>query len=242
MNSEQLKDVDGEAIAQRGIGWHTAAPAASRFEPEHSVPRIKVKVKVLVAQSHPTLCNLMDCRSSGSSAHEILRAKIVEWVAMPFSRGSSWLRDQTQVSQIAGWFFTVWATREAQETTPQTHTHQTYFKSLPGILVNMTPFLENLPWPHWYRFVLQWILISCCCYCCLVAKSCLTLLWPHGPCQVPVCRILQAKILECVVISFSRASSWSRDWPHVSYIAGGFFTIESPGKPLISCTKPYQNT
>ena len=148
MNSEQLKEVDGEAIAQRGIGWHTAAPAASRFEPEHSVPRIKVKVKVLVAQSHPTLCNLMDCRSSGSSAHEILRAKIVEWVAMPFSRGSSWLRDQTQVSQIAGWFFTVWATREAQETTPQTHTHQTYFKSLPGILVNMTPFLENLPWPH----------------------------------------------------------------------------------------------
>ena len=155
----------------------------------------------------------MHCRSSGSSAHEILQAKIVERVAIPFSRGSSWLRDQTQVSQIAGWFFTIWATREAHETTPQTHTHQTYFKSLPGILVNMTPFLENLPWPHWYRFVLQWILISCC-YCCLVAKLCLTLLRPRGPCQVPDCMILRARILEWVVISFSRASSWSRDWTH----------------------------
>ena len=159
---------------------------------------MEVKVKGLVAQSCPTLCNLMDCRSSRSSAHEILQAKIAEWVAMPFSRGSSWLRDQTQVSQIAGWFFTIWATREAQETTPQTHTHQPYFKSLPGILVNMIPFLENLPWPHWYRFVLQWLLlISCCYYCCLVAKSCLTLLWPRGPCQVPLS------------VGFSRPESWS---------------------------------
>ena len=44
---------------------------------------------------------------------------------MPFSGGSSRPRDQTQVSQITGRFFTIWATREAQETTPQTHIHQT---------------------------------------------------------------------------------------------------------------------
>ena len=45
----------------------------------------------------------------------ILQASILEWVAMPFSRGSSRPRDQTQVSRIAGRFFTDWATREGQE-------------------------------------------------------------------------------------------------------------------------------
>ena len=45
----------------------------------------------------------------------ILQARILEWVTMPSSRGSSQPRDWTQVSRIAGGFFTVWATREAQE-------------------------------------------------------------------------------------------------------------------------------
>ena len=56
----------------------------------------------------------MDCRPTGSSVHGILQAKILEWVAMPFSRGSSWPRDWTQVSCIAGRFFTIRATWEAQ--------------------------------------------------------------------------------------------------------------------------------
>ena len=43
----------------------------------------------------------------------IFQARILEWVAIPFSRGSSQPRDHTQVSRIAGGFFTVWATREA---------------------------------------------------------------------------------------------------------------------------------
>ena len=45
----------------------------------------------------------------------IVQARILEWVAFSFSRGSSQPRDQTQVSHIAGGFFTPWATREAQE-------------------------------------------------------------------------------------------------------------------------------
>ena len=49
-----------------------------------------------VAQSCPTLCNLMDCSPPGSSVHRILQARILEWVATPFSRGSSQCRDQTQ--------------------------------------------------------------------------------------------------------------------------------------------------
>ena len=52
-------------------------------------------MKVLVAQSCPTLCDL-----PGSSIHGILQASILEWVAIPFSRRSSHLRDQTQVSCI----------------------------------------------------------------------------------------------------------------------------------------------
>ena len=58
---------------------------------------------------------LMDCSPLGSSIHEILQARILEWIAIPFSRGSSQLRDQTQVSFIAGRFFTIWATREAYQ-------------------------------------------------------------------------------------------------------------------------------
>ena len=49
------------------------------------------------------------------TAHEILQARIPEWVAIPFSRGSSQLRNQIQVSHITGGFFTTWATREALE-------------------------------------------------------------------------------------------------------------------------------
>ena len=55
----------------------------------------------------------MDCSLPGSSAHGIFQARILEWVAISFSRGSSWPRNQTQVSRIAGSFFTNWATQEA---------------------------------------------------------------------------------------------------------------------------------
>ena len=48
-----------------------------------------LSVKVLVAQLCPTLCDLMDCSLPGSSVHGILQARILEWVAIPFSRGSS---------------------------------------------------------------------------------------------------------------------------------------------------------
>ena len=56
----------------------------------------------------------MDCSPPGSSVHGILQARILGWVVIPFSRGSSWPRDQAQVSHTAGRFFTVWATSEAQ--------------------------------------------------------------------------------------------------------------------------------
>ena len=64
--------------------------------------------EVKVAQSFATFCNPVDY-----TVHGILQARILEWVAFPFCRRSSQPRDQTQVSHIAGGFFTRWATREA---------------------------------------------------------------------------------------------------------------------------------
>ena len=69
--------------------------------------------KVLVTRLCPTLCNPVDYSTPGFSVHGVLQARILEWVAIPFSRGSSWPRDQTWVSCTAGKFFTIWATREA---------------------------------------------------------------------------------------------------------------------------------
>ena len=62
---------------------------------------------VLAAQLCPTFCNPMDYSLPGSSVHGILQVRILEWIAISFSRGSSWPRDQTLVSCIAGRFFPV---------------------------------------------------------------------------------------------------------------------------------------
>ena len=67
-------------------------------------------VCVLVVQSCPTLCDPMDCSLLGSPVHGILQARILEWVTIPFFRGSSRPRNWTQVFCIAGRFFTIWAT------------------------------------------------------------------------------------------------------------------------------------
>ena len=71
-----------------------------------------------ITQSCPTLCNPVDCSLPGSSDHGIFQARVLEWVAISFSRGSSQPRDRTQVFCIASRLFTVWATLEAQTWTP----------------------------------------------------------------------------------------------------------------------------
>ena len=62
-----------------------------------------------VAQSCPTLCDPVDCSLPGSSVHGILQARILEWIAISFSRGSSPPRDWTLVSRIAGRCFNLWS-------------------------------------------------------------------------------------------------------------------------------------
>ena len=85
-------------------------------------------------QSCLTLCNPMDCSPPGSSLHGILQARKLEWVAIPFYRGSSQPRVWIQVSCIAGGSFTLWATREAH-----THTYEMFLKSnRPQLIKNVT--------------------------------------------------------------------------------------------------------
>ena len=84
-----------------GVGCHFLLQDRSESESE-------------VSQSCPTLCDPVDCSPPSSSVHGILQARVLEWVAISFSRGSSRPRDWTQVSRIAGRCFNLWATREAR--------------------------------------------------------------------------------------------------------------------------------
>ena len=68
---------------------------------------------MLVAQSCPTLSSPTDCSPPGFSVHGILQVRILEWITLPSSRGSSRPRDRNQVSCIASGLFTIWTTREA---------------------------------------------------------------------------------------------------------------------------------
>ena len=72
----------------------------------------KAKVKVLVNQLCPTLCDPKDYSPPGPSVHGIFQAKILEWAVIPFSRESPQLRDGTQVSHIVGRFFTTEPSRK----------------------------------------------------------------------------------------------------------------------------------
>ena len=68
-----------------------------------------------VSQLCPTLCNPMDCNLPGSTVHGILQARILEWLAISFSRRSLRPRDCTRVSRVVGRRFTIWATREERK-------------------------------------------------------------------------------------------------------------------------------
>ena len=70
------------------------------------------KKKVLGTQSCLTLCSPMNCSLTDSSVRGILQAGLLEWIAFLCARGSSWPRNRTRVSCIAGGFFTIWANRK----------------------------------------------------------------------------------------------------------------------------------
>ena len=74
-----------------------------------------ISCSVMQLLCHPTLCNPIDCSPPDSFVHGVLQAHILEWVAMPFSRGSTQPRDQTKVAHIAGGLFIIWATMKVYE-------------------------------------------------------------------------------------------------------------------------------
>ena len=94
--------------------------------------------EIKVTHPCPTVCNPMDYSLPGFYLHRILQARILEWVASPFFRVSSWPRNRTGVSCIAGKFFTSWATREAHR-----------YSHVSSVLVAqwLSPISGSL-WPH----------------------------------------------------------------------------------------------
>ena len=91
----------------RGHHWGTAQPL-------QTWSTSCLTLAVLYSESESRLVMSVSCDPVDYTIHGILQARILEWVAFSFSRGSSQPRDWTQVSHIAGRFFTSWATREAQ--------------------------------------------------------------------------------------------------------------------------------
>ena len=125
----------------------------------------------------------MDCSLPSSSTHGILQARILEWVAISFSRGSSWLRDQTPVSHTSSRLFTLWATREALISSNESHSFQTgsihqvaegpVFRE--GALEEHQWLSSGVGWTentHCRNFAQGWWLVVS------VVKSCLTLVTP----------------------------------------------------------------
>ena len=93
-----------------------------------------------------TLWDCMDCSPPGSSVHGILQARVMEWVAISFSRGSSW----TQVSCIAGRFFTNWATREAPTWHRECYINHSHAYFLKCVLV-CSGCYSKTPWAGWLK-------------------------------------------------------------------------------------------
>ena len=91
--------------------WDNTFVLVKPPNPLYNSPRkpISEKVKVIVSQLYPIvrLYNPMDCGQPGFSVHGILQARILEWVSIPFSRGSSWPRDWKHISCITGRFSTI---------------------------------------------------------------------------------------------------------------------------------------
>ena len=88
----------------------------------------------------------MDCSTPGSSVHGILQARILEWVAISFSRGSFRPKDQIQVSCIANRFFTVWAFREAQDIPRQYTKEQRHHFANKGLYKERYGFSSRHVW------------------------------------------------------------------------------------------------
>ena len=161
----------------------------------------------------------MDCNLPGSFVHGIFQARILEWVVISFSWGSSRLRDRTQISCIARRFFML---------NPQGFAGAVSFSWMLLIPLSVWHLLLTIQMKFknclYYGILLTISLYYISYYLIL---SCLTLC-DHMIYSLPgsfVHGIFQARILEWVAISSSRGSSRLRDRTQISCIAGRLFTI-----------------
>ena len=155
----------------------------------------------------------MDCSPPGSSVHRISQARILEWVASSFSKGSSQPRDQTSVSHIAGRFFTAEPPRKAIKGP---------FKNPPLCITVMSylTFMLSVFWKknvkmNWYLQIQMsgpngmMYMSVCVCMCTQLCPTlCDLCLWD-----------LSDKNTEWVAISSSRGSSWPRDRTCISCVS-----------------------
>ena len=101
--------------------------------------------------SHVWLCDPMNYIPPGSSAHGIFQARILEWVAVSFSRGSSWSRDQTRVSWVSciAWFFTAEPLGKPNQSSTMKTNHFTWMNTI-----------YQKYWPHSYLFIFSWFICT----------------------------------------------------------------------------------
>ena len=147
-----------------------------------------------VTQSCPTLCDPMDCSLLGS-IHGILQARILEWVHISFSRGSSQPRDRTWVFRTAGRLFTVWATMEAQKCTYLNFKKillkkKCYHLSLQWLIIFL--LMEGLKYCKNYPNVTQRQKVGKCC-------------WENGTNWLSQCRVATNLQLEKNAVSVKRS-------------------------------------
>ena len=125
---------------------------------DHKLGYVKVKVAQSCSPPHdPT----------DYTVHEILQAKILEWVDVPFSRGSSPPRNWTQISYTAGGFFTSWTSREA-----------TSGNGYPFQYFGLENSMDSSTWGRKESDTMEWLPLSACHVC---KVSILLLKWKHSP-------------------------------------------------------------
>ena len=187
----------------------------------------------------PTLCDPMDCRPPGSSTHGILQARILKWVAIPFSRGSSQPRIQTHVSCIADRFFfffyhlshqgrlgDVWGRENKNKQT----------KGLMGFELLLKPYIWS-----WKEYICKFE------YCCTQGIECMHPLPSHFSCIWLFATLWTIAHQAPLSMGFSRQEYWSGmpcpptvdilnpNLPAsacLSCTAGKFFTTAPPGTPI----------
>ena len=108
---------------------------------------------MLVTQSCPSLCDPMNYSLPRSSVHGLLQARILEWIAIPFSRGSSQKRDLIWVSHIASKFFTVWVTK-ALKCLDFAHIVEGRYKSPKSCVLNRLYWASIVPYSKNWNILL----------------------------------------------------------------------------------------